>query len=93
MRFIFSIRIDNPLSGWTIRLMVTQEEPSLIVSEGIPRRALARTMHRFSTAATKSSALPVLHSFGLLNVLQRVRLRGPQSRVAQRTQVDAFVTS
>ncbi len=34
-------------------------------------------MHKFSTAATKSSALPVLHSVGLLSVLQRVRLRGP----------------
>ncbi len=34
-------------------------------------------MHKFSTAVTKSSALPALHSVGLLNVLQRVRLRGP----------------
>jgi len=68
-------------------------------------------MHKFSTAATKSSG--VLHRLcdpqagtpdpqagtpGLLNVLQRVRLRGPTRkrvppRVAQRTQVGAFVTS
>jgi len=34
-------------------------------------------MHKFSTAVPKSSALTVLHSVGLLNVLQRVRLRGP----------------
>ncbi len=34
-------------------------------------------MHKFSTAGTKSSALPVLPSVGLLNVPQRVRLRGP----------------
>jgi hypothetical protein len=27
-------------------------------------------MHKFSTAATKSSALPALHSIGLLNVLK-----------------------
>ena len=33
-------------------------------------------MHKFSTAATKASALAALHSVGLLNVLQRVRLRG-----------------
>ena len=39
----------------------------------------ARTMHKFSTAATKSSTLPVLRSVGLLNVLQRVRLRWPPS--------------
>ena len=47
---------------------------------------LARTMHKFSTAAPKSSGVrcapPVLHdpqagTPGLLNVLQRVRLRGP----------------
>ena len=52
---------------------------------------LARTIHKFSTAATKSFALTALHSVGLLNVLQRVRLRGPLSRVAQRTQAGAFV--
>jgi len=34
-------------------------------------------MHKFSTAATKSSALTALYSVGLLNVLQRVRLWGP----------------
>ncbi len=34
-------------------------------------------MHKFSTAVPKSSALTVLHSVGLLNVLQGVRLRGP----------------
>ena len=34
-------------------------------------------MHKFSTAATRSSDLPALHSVGLLNVLQRVRLWGP----------------
>ena len=41
----------------------------------------ARNMHKFSTAATKSSGVrcapPALHSVGLLNVLQRVRLWGP----------------
>ncbi len=39
----------------------------------------ARTMHKFFTAATKSSGVlcapPALYSVGLLNVLQRVRLR------------------
>ncbi len=35
----------------------------------------ARNMHKFSTAATKSSALTAFRSVGLLNVLQRVRLR------------------
>ena len=39
-------------------------------------------MHKFSTAASKTSALPVLQdpqagTPDLLNVLQRVRLRGP----------------
>ncbi len=34
-------------------------------------------MHKFSTAPTKSSGVPALHSVGLLNVLQRVRLRWP----------------
>ncbi len=29
---------------------------------------LARIMHKFSTAPTRSSALPALHSVGLLNV-------------------------
>ncbi len=42
-------------------------------------------MQKFSTAVPKSSGVrcapTVLHSVGLLNVLQRVRLRGPQSRV------------
>ncbi len=33
-------------------------------------RSLARTMHKFSTAAPKSPALPALHSVGLLNVLK-----------------------
>ena len=56
---------------------------------------LARIMHKFSTAAQKSSTLPALRdpqagAPGLLNVLQRVRLRGPLSRVAQRTQLVAF---
>jgi hypothetical protein len=50
-------------------------------------------MHKFSTATPKSSALAALRSFGLLNVLQRLRFRGPLSRMAQRTQVDAFVVS
>ena len=60
-------------------------------------------MHKFFTAPTKSSGVrcapPVLRSVALLNVLQRVRLRGPTrtggypSRVAQRTQVGAFVAS
>ncbi len=41
---------------------------------------------------------PAFHSVGLLNVLQRVRLRGPTrkrvpQRVAQRTQVGAVVAS
>ena len=45
-----------------------------------PDHTLARTMHKFSTAAPKSSALTALHSVGLLNVLQRVRLRGPPTR-------------
>ena len=47
-------------------------------------------MHKFSTAAAKPSDLAALRSFGLLNVLQRVRLRGPRSPVAQRTQVRVF---
>ncbi len=38
---------------------------------------LARTMHKFSTAATQSSTLASFRSVGLLNVLQRVRLRRP----------------
>ncbi len=42
---------------------------------------LARVTHKFSTAATKSSALPARPASagapGLLNVLQRVRLRWP----------------
>ncbi len=65
--------------------MVTQEESSLIVSERILRTGVARTMHKFSTAATQSfgvrCAPPMLHSVDLLNVLQSVRFRGPQSRV------------
>ena len=57
----------------------------------------ARTMHEFSTAATKSSALPALHSIGLLNVLQRVRLRGPTRkrvppRVLSGRRIRRFVT-
>jgi hypothetical protein len=32
------------------------------------RESLARIMHKFSTASTKSSALTALHSVGLLNV-------------------------
>ena len=41
---------------------------------------------------------PALHSVGLLNVLQGVRLRGPTRkrvppRVAERSQVGAFVAS
>ncbi len=58
-------------------------------------------MHKFSTAATKSSGVlhrPCCTSVGLLNVLQKVRLRGPTRKrvppcVAQRTQVGAFVAS
>ena len=50
-----------------------------------PDHTLARTMHKFSTAATKSSdvlyAPTALHSVGLLNVLQRVRLRGADPQV------------
>ena len=46
-----------------------------------PDHTLARTMHKFSTAAPKLSGVrcapTALHSVGLLNVLQRVRLRGP----------------
>ena len=38
---------------------------------------IAGMIHRFSTAATKSTGLAVLRSVGLLNVLQRVRLRWP----------------
>ena len=54
-------------------------------------------MHKFSTAATQSSALTVLRdpqagAPDLLNV-PTVRLRGPLSRVAQRTQVGVFVAS
>jgi len=62
-------------------------------------------MHKFSTAVKKPSG--VLHRLrdpqagtpAFLNVLQRVRLRGPTrtggypSRVAQRTQVGTFVAS
>ena len=50
-------------------------------------------MDKFSTAAAKPSDLAALGSFGLLNVLQRVRLRGPRSPVAQRTQAGVFATS
>jgi len=43
--------------------------------------SVTRNMHKFSTAATKSSGVrcapPALYSVGLLNVLQRVRLWGP----------------
>ena len=49
-------------------------------------------MHKFSTAATKSSALPVLRSVGLLNVLQRLRLRGPLSRALTDRRFRRFVT-
>ncbi len=42
---------------------------------------LAGTIHKFSTAAAKSSGVrcapTAFRSVGLLNVLQRVRLRGP----------------
>ena len=60
---------------------------------------LARIMHKFSTAAQKSSGVrcappalrdPQAGAPGPLNVLQRVHLRGPLSRVAQRTQLVAF---
>ncbi len=57
--------------------------------------ALARTMHKFSTAAAKSSVLPALRD-PLARVppasstYPTVRLRGPPSRVAQRTQAGAF---
>ena len=55
-------------------------------------------MDKFSTAAAKPSDLAALRdpqagTPGLLNVLQRVRLRGPRSPVAQRTQVRVFATS
>ncbi len=49
-------------------------------------------MQKFSTAAPKSSALPVLHSVGLLNVLQRVRLRGPLSCAFSGRPFRRFVT-
>jgi hypothetical protein len=50
-----------------------------------PDNTLAWTMRKFSTAAPKSSALTALHdpqagAPGLLNVLQRVRLRGSPTR-------------
>ncbi len=38
------------------------------LEESILARHLARIMHKFSTAATKSSALPALHSVGLLDI-------------------------
>ena len=62
--------------------------------------SLARIMHKFSTAATKSSG--VLHRLCCAtrkrvppasSTYRTVRLRGPLSRVAQRTQVVAFVAS
>jgi hypothetical protein len=57
---------------------------------------IARTMHKFSTATTKSSGVrcapPLLHSVGLLNVLQRVRLRGPRSRASSGRRFRRFVT-
>jgi hypothetical protein len=45
-----------------------------------PKRASwqAGTIHRFSTTAVKPSVLTAFHSVGLLNVLQRVRLRWPR---------------
>jgi len=49
-------------------------------------------MRKFSTAAPKSSALTALHSVGLLNVLQRVRLRGPLSRALPGRRFRRFVT-
>jgi len=59
---------------------------------------MARMMRKFFTAATKSSALPVLRdpqvagAPGLLNVLQRVRLRGPLSRALPGRRFRRFVT-
>ncbi len=51
---------------------------------------LARIMHKFSTAPTKSSDLPALHSVGLLNVpystFAGADPKRVPSRVAQRTQ-------
>ena len=75
------------------------------VSDGtFPWYPLARIMHKFSTAPTKSSG--VLHHLRSTtrklppasSTYRTVRLRGPTrkrvpSRVAQRTQVDAFVAS
>ncbi len=63
-------------------------------------KALAGIMHKFSTAATKSSALTVLRdpqagTPGLLNV-PTVRLRGPPTRQAGApapSQAAAFVAS
>ena len=70
--------------------------------EGLKHRldTLARIMHKFSTASTKSSG--VLHRLcctrSASSTYRTVRLRGPTRkrvppRVAQRTQVVAFVAS
>ncbi len=48
-------------------------------------------MHKFSIAAPKLSDLPALHSVSLLNVLQRVRLRGPLSRALPGRRFRRFV--
>ncbi len=40
----------------------------MVVSAPSGHTTLARIMHKFSTASTKSSALTALHSVGLLNV-------------------------
>ena len=83
-RAVKRARRHRPDSNCRVRFLI------LILLD--PFVTTARTMHKFSTAAMKSSALPVLHSVGLLNVLQRVRLRGPLSRALSVRRFRRFVT-
>jgi len=53
--------------------------------------SLARIMHKFSTAATKSSDLPALHSVGLLQRTAESTFAGASRRGP--CQVGAFVAS
>ena len=56
---------------------------------------LARIMHKFSTAAAKSSALPALRSIGLLNVLKSTFAGawGTRLRVTRLVRIGAFAAS
>ena len=83
------------LQSLSDRFLVRQRIPFGIDFYVRQRGYIARTTHKFSTAATQSSDLTALHSVGLLNVLQRVRLRGPRGTRLRVTpcQVGTFVAS